>query len=147
MEPKEEFEFLLADFERESGVKLERQDDGSAILVVGESGETIVNLELLPTSRQLLAWARVGNLGDDENAAERAKYLLSVNIVSYAQSGFVLALDERNDEVIAHDIRPLEWFDSADRFAAWLEELIALVTKVRIECEEFYPYVDDEEVE
>ena len=144
----ENYENLLAEFAREAGAKLEREKNSlSATLQVGDDGSLIVNLELLPESGKLLAWAAVGRLGDDENAAARAAYLLSVNDTSFIESGFVTALDSRNGEVIAHDIRDLGWFDGADRLAAWIEALVELVRGVRIQCDERYPFVDDETFE
>ena len=144
----ESYENLLAEFSRESGIEVERGKDSlTATLAVGDDGALIVNLELLPESGKLLAWAAVGRLGDDENAAARAGYLLSVNDVSLIESGFVISLDPRTDEVVAHDVRELGWFDGADRLAAWIEAIAELVRGVRIKCDERYPYVDDEEAE
>ena len=144
MSAYDNFENLLAEFSRESGVEFERLENGAAVLSVGDDGATLVNLQLLPESGKLLAWSAVGQLGDDENAAARAEHLLKVNDSGFVESGFTLALDPDSGEVVAHDVRDLEWFDSPDRFAAWLEAAADLVRDVRIQCDELFPFVDDE---
>ena len=146
MAVREDFENLLAEFVRESGVKIDRGEEGSATVAIGEERLVLLNLEFLPESGSVLAWAAVGNLGDDENAPARAEYLMSVNDREFLESGFVLAQNAEDGLGVAHDVRRIEWFDSADRFAAWLEALYALVCRVRIECDERFPYVDDGEL-
>ena len=147
MDVREEFSALLDEFAGASKVMIDRPDAVSAVVGIGDEGDLLVNLELLPESAAVVAWAAVGRLGDDANRVERAAYLLSSNDRSYVESGFILSLDDRIDEVVAHDVRPLAWFEGADRLAAWIEALVELVRDTIVKCEEFYPYADDEPLE
>ena len=142
MDSKAQIADIFAEFSRESGVPLELSPDDSATLVVGD---VIVNLQYLAASESLLAWATVGFLGADVNAPRRVRYLLEKHDALLKSHGFAFSLDpEDDDRVLAHDFHVTEYFETGDRLAAWIKDLVAVVRETRAELAAVAPYVDDE---
>lgn len=145
MDVRESFAVLLDEFTTATGLALTRDGQDGATL---ELGETIVNLQLLPESEQLLAWATLGFLGDDANADVRLAHLLRLNDRMGANGGFVFSFDTGDqDRVLVHDVRPLGFFEKADVLAAWIEALLDLVETTRVKLDAECPYVDDDELD
>ena len=145
MDARETFEGLLSEFNAASGLRAELDAQHAAVL---EFGDVIVNLQLLPESGNVLAWATLGFLGDDANADLRLARLLQFNDRMGENGGFVFSLDsEDQDRVLAHDFRPLAFFANADVLAAWIEALVDLVEATRAKIDATCPYVDDDDLE
>lgn len=145
MNARETFKTLLAEFAEASGLKAELDERNGVVL---EFGDVIVNLQLLPESGSLLAWSTLGLLGDDANADLRVALLLQDNDRLGETGGFTFSFDPEDAErVLAHDIRPLDFFDGADGLAAWIETLVDLVEATRVKIDAAAPYVDDDDLE
>ncbi len=145
MDARESFASLLAEFSTASGLTAAPDEHGGVTL---EIGDVIVNLQLLPESEQLLSWTTLGFLGRDANADLRMVHLMRLNDTPGETGGYVFSFDRSDDDrVLAHDIRPLAFFDTADRLAAWIEALVDLVEITRVKIDEAYPFVDDESLD
>lgn len=145
MNARESFKTLLAEFAEASGLKADLDERNGVVL---EFGDVIVNLQLLPESGRLLAWSALGILGDDANADVRVALLLQDNDRLGETGGFSFSFDpEDSERVLAHDIRPLDFFSGADELAAWIETLVDLVEATRVKIDAAAPYVDDDDLE
>lgn len=136
------FNLTLADFGKRLGAELAIEDGRCNFTV---DGTVEVELDYLDDVHVVVAWAVVGVAPDDHFAGERAKALLALNELDAPNGGFALAMDPETRRVVAHDHRPAELFDSADRLAAWIEELVALVNRVRWDFERRFPCADVED--
>lgn len=145
MDAREEFAAVLADMSSAAGLDVKLDETNSAVL---EIGNVVVNLHLLPESRQVLAWATLGFLGADVHAPARLVFLMRLNDELPATGGYTFSIDRADsDRVLAHDIRPLAWLTDGDRLAAWIEALVDLIESTRVKIDEACPFVDDEPLE
>lgn len=145
MDAREEFAAVLAQFTADAVIAVEKPDAETATF---EVGDVVVNLHLLPESRQVMAWSTLGFLGTDENAPSRLVYLMRLNDELPTTGGFTFSLDPADaDRVLAHDVRPLAWFTDGDLLAAWIEALVDLIEGTRAKIDEACPFVDDEPLE
>jgi len=136
------FNLSLADFGKMLGVELSIEDGRCNFTV---DGTVEVELDYLYDAHVVVAWAVVGVALDDQYRGARAKALLALNELDAPNGGFSVSLDPETRRVVAHDHRPAELFDSADRLAAWIEELVALVNRVRWDFERRFPCADVED--
>lgn len=140
MDPREMFEGVLADFARETGRELRLDARGGCAFFVADMP---FNLQLLPTSGQILAWSQMGRLGDDANAPRRARALLELNDAWEGSCGGTFMMDPDTGVVFLADRRGVETICDADRLAAWIDSLASgLVAGYRV-TEIDFPYVDD----
>ena len=146
MDIRESFEQCLADFGKVLGTELVFEDDRCEFTV---DGTVEIELDYYDEADVVVAWATVGEMPEDGFAGDRALALLAMNELGGAGGGYTLSMDAETRRVIAHDHRPAEAFESADRIAAWLETLVKLVNSIREDFAERFPYedIDDEEEE
>lgn len=142
---RESFELCLADFGKALGTKLVFEEDHCNFTV---DGAVEIELDYYDDSDVVVAWATVGEMPEDDLAGDRALVLLALNELGSPAGGYTLSMDADTRRVIAHDNRPAEAFDSADRLAAWLETLVDLVNAIREDFAERFPCMDiDDEAE
>ena len=148
MELPESFNLALADFGATMGAEL--------VLAGGQCNFTVdgtveVEIDYDDSVQMAIAWAVVGIAPEDGYAADRAKALLAMNELGEANGGFSLSLDPVTRRIVAHDNRPAELFESADRIAAWIGGLVELVKCIRADFALRFPSPDllpgDEEEE
>ena len=142
---RESFELCLADFGKALGTKLVFEEDHCSFTV---DGAVEIELDYYDDSDVVVAWATVGEMPEDDLAGDRALVLLALNELGGPAGGYTLSMDADTRRVIAHDNRPAEAFDSADRLAAWLDTLVELVNAIREDFEVRFPCMDiDDEAE
>ena len=145
MDIRESFEQCLADFGKALGTKLVFEEDHCNFTV---DGAVEIELDYYDDSDVVVAWATVGEMPEDDLAGDRALVLLALNELGGAAGGYTLSMDADTRRVIAHDHRPAEAFESADRLAAWLDTLVELVNAIREDFAERFPCMDiDDEAE
>ena len=135
----ESFNMTLAEFGRRMGTELVMEDGRCTFTV---DGDVDVELDYLDEAHVVVAWAFVGLAPEDACAGDRARALLALNEVGADNGGFSLSLDPQTRRVIAHDRRPAELFDAADRLAAWIGALTDLVDRIRRDFETRFPCDD-----
>ena len=136
------FNLTLADFGKTLGVELAIEDGRCNFTV---DGTVEVELDYLDDAHVVVAWAVVGVALEDQLAGARAKALLALNELDAPNGGFSVAMDPETRRVVAHDHRPAELFDSADRLAAWIDALVELVNRIRRDFELRFPCADVED--
>lgn len=136
---QEAFNLVLADFGRHLGIGLALEDGRCNFTV---DGMVDVELDYLDDAQVVVAWAFVGLAPEDRYSGERAMVLLALNDLNAPNGGFSVAMDPETRRVIAQDHRPAEFFDSADRLAAWIGALVELVDRIRREFESRFPCED-----
>ena len=129
----------LAEFGKMLGADLAIQDGRCNFTV---DGAVEVELDYVEDAHVVIAWATVGYAPEDEWQGERARALLAWNELDADNGGFSLAMDPETRVVVAHDNRPAELFDSADRLAAWVGALTELVERIRIDFGRRFPCND-----
>ena len=145
MDIRESFEQCLADFGKVLGTELVFEEDHCNFTV---DGTVEIELDYYDDSDVVVAWATVGEMPEDDLAGDRALVLLALNELGGPAGGYTLSMDADTRRVIAHDNRPAEAFDSADRLAAWLDTLVELVNAIREDFEVRFPCMDiDDEAE
>ena len=145
MGTRESFELCLADFGKALGTTLVFEEDHCNFTV---DGAVEIELDYYDDSDVVVAWATVGEMPEDDLAGDRALVLLALNELGSPAGGYTLSMDAETRRVIAHDNRPAEAFDSADRLATWLETLVELVNTIREDFAERFPCMDiDDEAE
>ena len=145
MDIRESFEQYLADFGKALGTELVFEEDRCNFTV---DGAVEIELDYYDDSDVVVAWATVGEMPEDDLAGDRALVLLALNELGSPAGGYTLSMDADTRRVIAHDNRPAEAFDSADRLAAWLDTLVELVNAIREDFAERFPCMDiDDEAE
>ena len=145
MDIRESFEQCLADFGKVLGTELVFEEDRCNFTV---DGAVEIELDYYDDSDVVIAWATVGEMPEDDLAGDRALVLLALNELGGPAGGYTLSMDADTRCVIAHDNRPAESFDSADRLAAWLDTLVELVNAIREDFAERFPCMDiDDEAE
>ena len=135
----ESFGMALADFGKALGVDLVLADGHCGFTV---DGEVDVEIDYVGEADEVIAWATVLPAHDDEYAAERARALLALDEIDAPNGGFSVSMDPETGRVVAHDHRPAELFDSADRVAVWVDSLVRLVMRVRIDFADRFPPSD-----
>ena len=135
----ESFNMSLAEFGDKLGIDL-ALEDGRCNFIVDDVIE--VEIDYLEDSHVVVAWTTVGYAPEDEFQEERACALLALNELDAQNGGFSLSMDPDERRVIAHDFRPAELFDSGDRIAAWIDELVGLVNLIRRDFEKRFPNAD-----
>jgi len=135
----ESFNISLAEFGKKLGTDL-ALEDGRCIFTV--DGAIDVEIDYVDEAHIAIAWATVGYAPEDEYQAERARALLALNELDAPNDGFSISMDPETRLVIAHDHRPAELFDSADRLAAWIGALVDLVNRIRADFEKRFPCAD-----
>jgi len=146
MELPQSFELALGDFGKKMGRELAMLNGQCNFTV---DGTVEVEIDYLDDTHVVILWAVIGYAPEDGYAAARAKYLLERNAIAADNGGFSFSFDSETRRFIAHDVRPAELFDSADRIAAWVSALVAQVQRIREDftqgfpCPDFLP--DDEE--
>ncbi len=135
------FNASLAQFGETIGTDL-KMVDGRCSFVVDDRFE--VELDYVDEAHVVVAWATVGIAPDDEWKDERANALLAFNEIDADNGGFSISMDPETRRVIAHDNRPAELFDTADRLAVWIETLVVLVGRIRYDFAERFPCNDFE---
>ena len=133
------FNEALADFGRRLGVDLVLRD-GRCHFVV--DGTIEIERAYVEEPHVVIAWTTIGLAPEDEYQGERARALLALNAIDAPNGGFTVAMDPETRRVVAHDNRPAELFDSADRLAAWIGSLVDLTNLVRREFEKQFPCAD-----
>ena len=136
---RESFELCLADFGKALGTKLVFEEDHCNFTV---DGAVEIELDYYDDSDVVVAWATVGEMPEDDLAGDRALVLLALNELGGPAGGYTLSMDADTRRVIAHDNRPGEAFESADRLAAWLDTLVELVNAIREDFAERFPCMD-----
>ncbi|MBQ6472864.1 MAG: type III secretion system chaperone [Victivallales bacterium] len=144
MELRDSFNETLAEFGQTLDAALALQDGHCSFTV---DGTVSVQLEYLDESNTVIAWSTIGIAPEDGYQYDRARFLLALNELGAANDGFSFGLDPNTRHIIAHDHRPAELFDSADRLAAWLESLVEIVTRIRHEFAVQFPCADIDENE
>ena len=139
MDIRESFEQCLADFGKVLGTELVFEEDRCNFTV---DGAVEIELDYYDDSDVVVAWATVGEMPEDDLAGDRALVLLALNELGGPAGGYTLSMDADTRRVIAHDNRPAEAFDSADRLAAWLDTLVELVNAIREDFAERFPCMD-----
>lgn len=139
MELAESFEMALADFGKMMGMELVLADGQCNFTV---DGTVEVEIDYNEDADVAIAWAVVGYAPEDSLAADRAKALLALNELNAENGGFSLSLDPMTRRIVAHDNRPAELFDSADRMAAWIGGLVDLVNGIRNDFAVRFPATD-----
>ena len=139
MDIRESFEQCLADFGKVLGTELVFEEDRCNFTV---DGAVEIELDYYDDSDVVIAWATVGEMPEDDLAGDRALVLLALNELGGPAGGYTLSMDADTRCVIAHDNRPAESFDSADRLAAWLDTLVELVNAIREDFAERFPCMD-----
>jgi len=145
MDIRESFEQCLAAFGKVLGTELVFEEGHCNFTV---DGAVEIELDYYDDSDVVVAWATVGEMPEDDLAGDRALVLLALNELGSPAGGYTLSMDADTRRVIAHDNRPAEFFDSADRLAAWLDALVELVNAIREDFAERFPCMDiDDEAE
>jgi hypothetical protein len=145
MDIRESFEQYLADFGKALGTELVFEEDHCNFTV---DGAVEIELDYYDDSDTVVAWATVGEMPEDDLAGDRALVLLALNELGSPAGGYTLSMDADTRRVIAHDNRPAEAFDSADRLAVWIDTLVELVNAIREDFAERFPCMDiDDEAE
>lgn len=141
---REMLEDVLADFSRESGRKIELDENNGCTFQVAL---TIFNLMFLPKSSQVLLWSVIGRMEMDANAGGRARRLLEMNDGWRQSRGGTFMLDRETGLVLLADRRSVAAIGSADDFARWVDE-IEDGCRFAVDALEFaFPYVDDDPLE
>ena len=135
----ESFKITLDEFGKTLGLEL-ALEDGKCIFTV--DGTIDVEIDYIDDAHVVIAWAVVGLAPEDFFMAQRARALLALNELDAPNGGFSVSMDPEARLVVAHDHRPAELFDSADRLAAWIEALVDLVNLIREKFAEEYPNID-----
>lgn len=135
----ESFNISLDEFGKTLGLELVLED-GKCIFTV--DGTIDVEIDYIDDAHVVIAWATVGLAPEDYFVAQRARALLALNELDAPNGGFSVSMDPEARLVVAHDHRPAELFDSADRLAAWIEALVDLVNLIREKFAEEYPNID-----
>lgn len=133
------FRLALAAFGRKAGVELSLSGNRCRFTV---DGSVEVEIDYVEKAHVAIAWAVVGLAPEDAFREARARALLALDALDAPNGGFTLAMDPETRLVLAHDNRPAELFDSADRLAAWIDALASLVNRVRVDFEERFPCGD-----
>ena len=140
------FNFSLEELGNKLGLEL-TLEDGRCNFVVDDTVE--VEIDYIDEAHVVIAWATVGLAIEDIFQVDRARALLALNELNEPNGGFSISMDPETRRVVVHDHRPAELFDSADRLAAWIGELVDLVNLIRNDFEKRFPYddisLDDEE--
>jgi hypothetical protein len=148
MELRESFEMALAEFGKKAGLELALADGQCNFTV---DGNVEVEIDYIEEAQVAIAWAVIGSAPDDGYACARAKTLLALNALNAPNGGFSFSLDPESRRFVAHDNRPAELFDSADRVAAWIGALVEIVHNIREDFAMRFPEPDimpgDEEEE
>ena len=139
MDLPESFKMSLAEFGRTVGVEL-ALDEGQCNFTV--DGTVEVEIDYIEEVHVVIAWAVIDYAYEDMYSADRAKTLLALNALNAPNGGFSLSLDPESRRFIAHDNRPAELFDTADRLAAWIGALVELVNNVRADFADRFPSPD-----
>ncbi len=140
----EQFRAVLAEFSAASGVKAELEEDNSVFI---KAGEDMLVLNYLPKSEQVVAWASVGFLGQDEKSDKRLELLLKWNDDPKKTEGFSFAFNPEEDRVLLHDRRSVLFLDSGDKLATWLGIMLDVIENVRKAFDEELPFDAQEEVD
>ncbi len=135
----ESFNISLDEFGKTLGLELVLVD-GKCIFTVDDTID--VEIDYIDDADVVIAWAVVGLAPEDYFVAQRARALLALNELDAPNGGFSVSMDPEARLVVAHDHRPAELFDSADRLAAWIEALVDLVNLIREKFAEEYPNID-----
>ena len=135
----ESFSISLDDFGKKLGMELYLEDGRCSFNI---DGTIDVELNYIYDAHVVIAWANVGYAPEDDFQEERARALLALNELAAPNGGFSISMDPETRMVIAHDHRPAELFDSADRIAAWIDALVDLVNHIRSDFEERFPSAD-----
>ena len=136
------FSLSLAEFGKRLGIELAMADGRCNFTV---DGTVEVELDYLDDAQVVVAWSVIGLAPEDGLSGDRATALLALNELDAPNGGFSVSMDPETRRVVAHDHRAAELFDSADRLAAWIEALVALVGRVRYEFELRFPCADLED--
>lgn len=137
------FDKVLGDFGRMNGKELSLDLGGACSFDV--DGEVVVQVRALEGSRQIMAWSIVGDLPDDSLSGARAAFLLTINDLGTGTHGYTLSMDESERRLLAHDRRKVEVFETVDEFAAWIDDLVELVTRIRREFNARYPISEEDD--
>ena len=135
----ESFNLSLAEFGKLLGENLAIVDGRCQFVV---DGTVEVELDYLEDVHVVLAWSVIGYAPEDEYQEERAQALLALNELGEENGGFSLAMDPETRRIIAQDHRPAEQFSTTDALAAWIDELVSLVGRVRRDAAERFPVND-----
>ena len=130
------FNMTLNEFGETLGTELVLED-GTCNFTVDEAID--VEIDYYEEAETVVVWAAVGIAPEDEYQAERARALFALNELDAPNGGFSVSMDPETRLVIAHDHRPAELFDSADRLAAWVGALVDLVNLIRETFEQKFP--------
>ena len=138
----DDFKKVLAEFGRMNGHDLALDEEGACDFDVDNA--VIVNLRALEQSGQIVAWATIGELPEDDLAGARAAYLLTINDLGVGTHGFTLGMDEDERRLVVHDRRKADVFVTVNELAAWVDDLVETVSRIRREFEARFP-IDDED--
>ena len=135
----ESFNISLGEFGKTIGLELALKD-GKCIFTVDDTID--VELDYVDDAHVVIAWATVGLAPEDYLMEQRARALLALNELDAPNGGFSVSMDPETRLVVAHDHRPAELFDTADRLAAWVGALVDLVNLIRNTFAEKFPCSD-----
>lgn len=148
MDLHDSFNMTLNEFGKTLAMEL-ALEDGKCIFTV--DGTIDVEIDYYDEADMVVAWAAVGVAPEDEYQTERAHALFALNELDAPNGGFSVSMDPETRLVVAHDHRPAELFDTADRLAAWVGALVDLVNLIRDTFEQKFPcsdmLLDDEDDE
>lgn len=140
----EDFNHVLGEFGRMNGKDLSLDVGGACMFDV--DGEVVVMLRALESSNQVMAWSIVGDLPDDNLSGARAAFLLTINDLGVGTHGYTLSMDENERRLLAHDRRKAAVFATVDELAAWIDDLVETVTRIRREFNAHYPTLENDDI-
>lgn len=142
MDNIENFKLLLNEINAEMGQNFTLdENNGFSFLCL----DTPINVMVLPESGHVILSTKLGTLGDDANAVNRALWFLQQNDGLLESKGFTYSMDETDDGIWVADRREIGEIENADAFAAWVDTLIQTAHKAWNVTEYEFPYIDDRE--